>query len=213
MMTALPVIWSGRSRAVPPLAAALLVAALAGCAGVPVNTAQQEAAWQRHAAWVRAQHDWRLAGRFALKIGHRGWTASLHWRERGGDYRIDIFDPLGRTVAQLDGGPQRVTLRADGSAPRQAGSAAALMQAELGWSLPVAGLRYWVRGVPAPGSQPTRMRFDGSGRLTSLVQSGWEISYLDYNEALGARALPARLRLVNGDVRLTLLVDRWGAAQ
>ena len=212
-MMAASIIWRGLVRAVPSLPAALLVAALAGCAGMPVDTAQQDAAWQRHAAWVRAQHDWRLTGRFALKIGHRGWTASLHWRERAGDYRIDIFDPLGRTLAQLDGGPQRVTLRTGGSAPRHAGSAAALMQAELGWSLPVAGLRYWVRGVPAPGTQPTRMQFDGSGRLAYLVQNGWEVSYVDYNEALGARALPARLRLVNGDVHLTLLVDSWGAAQ
>jgi outer membrane lipoprotein LolB len=213
MTDAVAVMRNGRMRIVPSLAAALLVALLGGCAGMPVNPAQQEAAWQRHAAWVRAQHDWRLTGRFALKIGHRGWTASLHWREQGGDYRIDVFDPLGRTVAQLDGGPQRVTLRADGSAPRQAGSAAALMQAELGWSLPVAGLRYWVRGVPAPGTRPARMQFDGSGRLAFLVQNGWEISYLDYNEALGAQALPARMRLVNGDVRLTLLIDRWGAME
>lgn len=200
-------------RVLLPLSAALLlVAVLGGCAGVPVNTAQQSAAWQRHAAWVHARPDWRLTGRFALKIGHRGWTASLHWRERGGDYRIDIFDPLGRTVAQLDGGPQRVTLHTDASVPRQAGSAAALMHEELGWSLPVAGLRYWVRGVPAPGSRPSQMRFDANGRLVRLVQNGWVISYLDYKGALGAQALPARLRLVNGDVHLTLLIDSWGTA-
>lgn len=192
-------------------AAAILALVLAGCAGAPTNPAQEAGAWQRHAAWVRAQPDWRLTGRFALKIGHRGWTASLHWREQGGTYRIDIFDPLGRTVARLDGSPQRTTLQEGGAAPREARSAAALMQAELGWSLPVAGLRYWVRGVPVPGSQPARMQFDGSGRLARLVQDGWEISYLDYDAAFGTQSLPVRLRLVNGDVHLTLLIDRWGA--
>jgi outer membrane lipoprotein LolB len=194
-------------------AVAILALVLGGCAGMPANPAQEAGAWQRHAAWVRTQPDWRLTGRFALKVDHRGWTASLHWRERGDTYRIDIFDPLGRTVAQLDGGPERVTLRADGTAPREAHSAAALMRAELGWSLPVEGLRYWVRGVPVPGAQPARMRFDGSGRLTHLVQDGWEIDYLDYDNAFGAQSLPVRLRLVNGDVRLTLLIDRWGAAR
>lgn len=193
------------------LAAALLALALAGCAAMPARTPQEVAdAWQRHAAWVRGQAAWRLEGRFALKVGRRGWTAELHWRERGGTYRVDIFDPLGRAVAQLDGGPQGVTLRTGGGAPRAAGSAAALMRSELGWSLPVAGLRYWVRGVPAPEGRPTRMRFDDSGRLLRLTQDGWDVSYLGYDAAPAPRSLPTRLRLVNGDVRLTLLVDRWG---
>lgn len=213
MMNTIAIMRNGRMRLMPSIAAALLVALLGGCAGMHVNPAQQNAAWHRHAAWVRAQHDWRLSGRIALTIGHRGWTASLRWHQQGGDYRIDVFGPLGRTVAQLNGSPQRVTLRTGGSAPRQARSAAALMQAELGWSLPVAGLRYWVRGVPAPGTRPSLMQLDGSGRLAFLIQNGWHIRYLDYNAALGAQALPTRIRLVNGDVRLTLLIDHWGARE
>lgn len=195
------------------LGMSLVVAVLAGCAGVPPHTSGNEkAAWQQHAAWLRAQADWSLQGRFALNVGRRGWTAALRWVEHNGAYRIDISDPLGRTVAQLKGQPGRVTLRSDGRSPRTAASAAKLMQAELGWSLPVAGLRYWVRGLPAPGSSPMSMRFDGSGRLVRLRQDGWDVSYLDYDNAFGAQSLPVRLVLINGDVRLTLLIDRWGDA-
>ncbi|APZ42916.1 lipoprotein insertase outer membrane protein LolB [Acidihalobacter ferrooxydans] len=193
---------------------ALCLAMLGGCAVAPPHPATDGgAAWQRHQAWVRAHPNWSLNGRFALNVAGRGWSASLRWLEQGTSYRIDIFGPFGRTVAQLEGGAQGVSLRTQNEPLRTADSVSALMQSALGWSLPVTGLRYWVRGVPAPGTPISSQRIGGSGHLSELNQDGWTIRYLGYNYAFGTRALPTHLRLSNGNVKLNLLVDRWGAAQ
>ena len=211
-MTGREGVWRRLSRR-SALFAVLACAALLSARAVrpPHAGLEGQAAWQRHLAWVRAHPDWRLRGRFALTVGHKGLSGGLHWRERGDHYRMEVFGPLGRTQAVLEGGPASVTLQLAGKPPRRAPSAQALMREALGWSLPVAGLRYWVRGIPAPGAPPAQLRFDAEGRLVFLHQDGWRIRYLAYDYAYGPQALPTRLELRNGRVRIVLLVDRWGA--
>ncbi len=189
---------------------ALLTAVLGGCAVVPQPVGEQEnVAWQRHLTWVQGQPDWRLKGRFALSVGHRGLSGGLEWQQEGSRYRIEVFGPLGRTQAILKGGIEWVSLKLAGKPPRTARSASGLMRETLGWSLPVAGLRFWVRGISAPDSAPVKMRIDGAGRAVFIRQDGWKIHYLEYDVALGPQALPTRIRLVHGDVRIMLLIDRW----
>jgi len=88
----------------------------------------------------------------------------------------------------------------------------ALLAHVTGWVLPVSGLRYWVRGVPAPGSEARASR-DAQGRLTRLVQDGWDISYNRYQVVDGA-SWPAKLRLERADIVVRLVIDQWqpGAA-
>lgn len=188
--------------------AALL--SLAGCATLPpAPPGAAEAAWQRHETAVRALTPWSLDGNFGLRIGHRGWSAGLRWVQTGERFRIDIYDPLGRTVAVLTGKPGDVALVDDKGNAYRASSAAALMKRALGWSLPVSGLRYWVRGIPLPDASIQERRLDASGRLRELQQNGWSIRYSDYDYDT-ASARPTRMVMTQGDVRLVLVVNQWG---
>ena len=112
------------------------------------------------------------------------------------------------------GGAQVLRLSAAGlvvnGAP--AGDAAvAALQAKLGFQLPLAPLRYWLLGVPQPGTPFILVR-NADDRAEHLEQDGWSIAYDRYLAAAGDR-LPQRLVLTRGDVRVRLIVDRWDFAQ
>ena len=82
------------------------------------------------------------------------------------------------------------------------------MRQELGWSLPVEGLRSWVLGLPAERSVAVPA-FDTEGRLARLSEAGWRLEYLRFEPQVGGVELPTRLNLERGDLRVKLVVDRW----
>jgi outer membrane lipoprotein LolB len=82
-----------------------------------------------------------------------------------------------------------------------------LLQNQLGWSVPLRALRYWVRAEQAPGSQA---ELEGpAGQPTGLQQLGWQVRYLAWHQT-GAVALPAKLTLRNDSgLQATLLINDW----
>jgi outer membrane lipoprotein LolB len=187
-------------RAVWPL---IVVLALAGCATQPAREPAPTASdllSPRYAVW-------QLRGRVSLVKGEQGWHAGLNWREDAGRYRLDLSGPLGQGAVRVDGDSAGVRLQTADGREYLAQDADALVQAVTGWPFPVAGIRYWVRGVPVPG-KAAAISTDASGRLVHLVQSGWDINYDRYQDLEG-RAWPTRLRLTTDDIRVRLVIDQW----
>ena len=76
--------------------------------------------------------------------------------------------------------------------------------------LPLAQLRYWMLGVPAPvggglGSSPVQM---ATGPVPGFVQDGWVVT-LDESRVVGAWRLPVKLSATTSGVRIKLVVDDW----
>jgi len=88
-----------------------------------------------------------------------------------------------------------------------ADNAAALMQKQLGWYVPVVGLYYWVRGVPIPGVA-LKHYLNKYGTLKILNQQGWHIVYDRYSEQHGY-VLPGRLMMTRGNLSVVLLINHW----
>jgi len=76
--------------------------------------------------------------------------------------------------------------------------------------LPVAEMRYWVVGVPAPGV-PAEETLGDDQRLASLAQSGWQVRY-DRYEAVGSITLPARMEMTTEGLRLRVIASDWELA-
>jgi outer membrane lipoprotein LolB len=150
---------------------------------------------------------WQIRGRVSLIKGEQGWHASLNWREDSGRYRLDLSGPLGQGAVRIEGDGAGVRLQTADGRDYVAQDADALVQTVTGWQFPVAGIRYWVRGVPVPGEQAVITK-DAGGRLIHLVQSGWDIRY-DRFQSLEGRAWPTRLHLTADDVSVRLVVDEW----
>ena len=89
----------------------------------------------------------------------------------------------------------------------QAISATSLMQQELGWTLPVDGLHFWVLGVPVP-DVAAEWVVDSQGRLEWLEQDGWRIEFSSYQTVAGLQ-LARKIRLNNASLRIRLVLDHW----
>ncbi len=187
-----------------------LVALLFGCATVPEPAPEREkqAAWRARLAELSAVEQFSLKGRIAVRIDDEGWQASLRWRQQGEAYDIHIFGPFGRNIARLEGDEDHAVLRTADGESFAAPDAEGLMVEQLGWQLPVSGLRHWVLGVPAPEEATRQVTLDDLGRPAALRQSGWEVTYPKY-KGDERNALPGRVQLSQSVVSIKLLVDEW----
>ena len=165
-------------------------------------------AWEKHRAAVAGITRWTLQGRIAVDTGKDSLTAGLHWEQQGEDYNLRVMAPLGQGTFELKGDPQQVALTNPDNQTVRARDAQALMQQQLGWSLPVAGMRHWIKGLPAPGTPAKDVRYDELGRIMDMQQDGWRISLLRY-KTVGGKDLPDKLYLQNGTVKIRMVVGEW----
>jgi outer membrane lipoprotein LolB len=189
----------------------VLAGGLAGaCSPLPQRVSEDPAAAQAYEArsLVLAPIDqWKIRGRLAITDGEEGGSGALIWIENGGGTRMSFRGTLGQGswLLEADGHGARLQL-ADGR-EYMAGDVAELVQAHVGWKVPVDALSWWVRGLSANGSWQER-RLDEAGRITHLQQAGWEVEFGTYREH-EALWLPARLTARRGSYTVKLAVREW----
>lgn len=183
-----------------------LVLMLAGCETVPVPAAPS-VAWSVRRPALQALSRFGLNGRVAVAVGKQGFNAGLRWTQSGAVTRLVLTGPLGAGGVEVtaDGASLSVIT----SSGKHLGDTEARSELEdkLGFEPPLTSLRYWVLGVPDPGS-PASVQLDSQQRLTQLTQDGWRIDYSAYMP-VGAEWLPRLLTLQREGVRVRMVVNGW----
>ncbi len=182
-------------------AAALVLAALAGCAVAPVAPPP----------FVPADPSelvaWTATGRLALAANGEGGSGSFTWEQHAEATTLSLRGPLGA-------GAMRVTVDGDSLSVSDGDGRSldteqtrALLRDRLGADLPWSSLRYWMLGVPAPDG-PARVADAGTAPLRVIEQADWRIGYDAFKPTLGV-SLPARFTATREGVRLKVTVDDW----
>jgi outer membrane lipoprotein LolB len=166
---------------------------MGGCAELPLLAPGERA-------------DFEFNGRIAVRYRDEASSGNVSWRHRAAADDILLTSPLGQGVARIVRSGETVTLTTPDGKSQSASDAEALTEAVLGFRLPLAGLTDWVRARQAPG--PADAQRDSEGRLSRLVQSGWDIEYLEY-----AGGLPSRMRLTYPGIDIRLAISEWKEAQ
>lgn len=186
---------------------ALLLAS--GCAHRSLTPPQDVLEHQRQ---LQAIGDWQLAGKLGIRTADDSGSASVKWQQQPNTYQINLSGPLGQKSMIITGSPGKVRLEQTGEPPQEAKTAEALIKKTAGWTLPVAQLAYWVRGVPAPKLRITHLHQNDNGLIEQLNQGGWAISYSNYRDQTfnGTNMpLPGKIIAEYQDVRLTLVIRTW----
>lgn len=186
---------------------ALLLAS--GCAHRSLTPPQNVLEHQRQ---LQAIGDWQLTGKLGIRTADDSGSASVKWQQQPATYQINLSGPLGQKSMIITGSPGKVRLEQTGESPQEAKTAEALIKKTAGWTLPVAQLAYWVRGVPAPKLRITHLHQNDNGLIERLDQGGWAISYSNYRDQTfnGTNMpLPGKIIAEYQDVRLTLVIRTW----
>lgn len=193
---------SGRRSVLASLAAAVL--SLAGCAGLPGTatdaTTPPDAATPTH--W---------SGRFAVTVtesGHEPREERASGRfvldSLGPATVLELFSPLGQTLASARIDSTGATLVAADGQRYQAPSAELLTEQVVGWRVPVGDLPRWLRGEL---EQPDKVL---AGRPVSGMERGWTIRMENWQPA-GPRRLalewPDRADQTGRRISVRLIVD------
>ncbi len=190
------------------LAVALL--AIAGC-GLKRDPAQQE---QLQGLWLDRQQQaeavvsWNLHARAAITREAEAYNVGIRWERDGQTSMLLLEAPFGQGVFRIDrpqGGWYRLRLPDGREFVNE--TPEALLRDVIGWSLPISGLEFWIRGLPHPNGDYS-YKLDDGGRARSIRQDEWDIDYLDYFADASPR-LPRRMRLAHDELTLKLVIERW----
>jgi outer membrane lipoprotein LolB len=194
------------------LAAAVLLSGLAGCRTAPQAPVigpgpGADAPWPLQRERLETLERYSLNGRVAVAASGQGFSASLRYLQQPQRAEMALDGPmgLGGMRLTLDGDDLAVATSngetLDGSAARDE------IERRLGFSLPLAELRWWLLGIPAPGE--AALEQDGvTGEIRGFRQNGWQVNVDARAPAMGF-ALPRRLTAQREGARLKLAVDRW----
>ena len=161
------------------VAAALCAALMGGCASVSVNPV----------ADYRSTFD--AAGRLSVNYRKDGnpelVTVNYSWSQTPGRIDISLSSPMS-TVAKISITPESATLVQADKAPRTAKDIDTLTAQELGWSLPVSGLKDWMQGY-ATGADGKRFVASPANN-TVTTSDGWRLRFVSWQDENAARPVP-----------------------
>jgi outer membrane lipoprotein LolB len=185
--------------------AVLALFGLPGCAAMrrePAGVAEQQR------ALVDRLGKWKLEGRIAVRTTQDAWQANLVWEHDGKQDRLRVSGPLNQGMVSIVLQEDLIFINEGNGVERVSRDPDALLTEKLGFSVPLANLRYWILGVPAPFEESTAMELDPAGRLRHLRQSDWSLDFERYGYWDGI-SLPQKILIRNSELRIKLFADEW----
>jgi len=194
------------------LLASLLLSACGSLPKEPI-TEQTSRSWEQYQLQAGRIRQWHLHGRAAIFVDDEVHNVGLNWQSQEEAFIMTLEAPLGQGVIRIESSGQADSSLVRLSLPDgrivHGENAEATLREVTGWSIPVSGLVYWIKGLP---ERSDSFSFDllGDGRPKSLSQNGWRINYLDYFEfGEAAQGLPRKMYLKHDNLALKIVIDSW----
>ncbi len=186
---------------------AFLVLAISGCAVQGGVALPDLSDWETRTRVLAGLDDWEFNGRIGVSASGEGFNGKLRYYQDDDDFRATVSGPLGFGSIQIQGDRQQVTvIDKDGEEWMLTDPEVDLL-VMYGWTIPVASLRYWALGIPAPG-ELAFTDFNELGLLTSLEQGNWHVKFVKYRQG-GGQSMPRLLTAISGDNKVRLVIDNW----
>ncbi|MGH1543249.1 MAG: lipoprotein insertase outer membrane protein LolB [Arenicella sp.] len=163
---------------------------------------------------LQALSSWNLKGAFSFANdadsgqGKIIWTSDNRY-ETGLNTEVQLLGPFGAGAVRLESSNGGASL-SQGKKVWNDVSAEALLEKVLHWRIPVEPLSYWLFGLPHPDIVG-RYQLDESGHMIILQQSGWDITFKQYQKVgLLKRDLPRKIFATHAEsnTRVRLVVSQ-----
>ena len=195
------------------LAAAILLSACTSLPDIPV-TEESHQIWAKRQQQLEKIDAWEIQARTAIFEKKEVHQVGFSWERELDQFILMIQAPFGQGVFRVEsnttnGETGTVKLTMPDEKVYYNHSAEAMLTQFFGWSIPVTGLKSWIKGMPLT-TDTYSFELYGDGRLKSLQQQGWVINYLDYfADSETNPGLPKKMYLKHADLALKIVIDRW----
>jgi len=169
--------------------------------------------WQQQQKKLAQLRHWTINGRISVQTELEGGQADYTWQQHNQtDYDIRLQAPMGAGTTLIRGREKGVNLKTSAGEELFDTNVDKLMLRLNGWPLPVSGLQYWVRGLPAPTSQHEVSQWNKKGLPRVILQDGWRIEFRKYKVVAG-NLLPGKLFISRSggdeEVDVRLIIRQW----
>lgn len=188
----------------PALAVVVLATFVSACA---VREHRPAGAWMdERQAWFAAHPYWSVSGRVAVREGQRGGSLAFDWQADGESHRIHLRTMTGGKQWRLEFSPGHAELEGSDVGRLIGSTPDPLVEAAVGWPIPVSHLTDWIRGLASPDSE--QVVFASDGTLRRVVLEPWELAYQRFDEVNG-QLMPVRLEAESPPYRVRLVLREW----
>jgi len=173
----------------------------------PTAPGEHYLSWQARQKQLTNLKNWDLQSAISIKNAQQHVTARIYWQQLALNYRLNITSPFNIGGFKITGDSAYVTWYRSTTDKVIAKNPEELMSRELGWSLPISNLRYWVLALPAP-KLAYSSQFDTYNHLIYLQQQGWQINYADFI-SVDKIDLPTTILLSNTKLQIKIIIKQW----
>jgi len=146
---------------------------------------------------------WSAQGRIGITGVAQSGTASFRWNQQGEVSRIQLRGPVGIGSMSIVADDSLHITSSNGT-HYDADAALTELEMRLGVAVPVKQMRYWLRGMPAPGEyQWLSQHID---HQSVLQQDGWSIA-LGFNTY--ETQLPEKIMIAHQQIHIKIVIQNW----
>ncbi|MED7789112.1 lipoprotein insertase outer membrane protein LolB [Francisella sp. 19X1-34] len=153
-------------------------------------------------------NNWQIRGVLGIIYNDKAESANYIYTQDGDKFSIKLYGPLGIGSVKITGDPNQVTLENSQGQKIQAKDAKSLMLEQLGWYVPVDGLKYWVKGIAIPNIK-YKSKLNQNNLTETLQQNNWDISYKNYQLVSSKYPLPSRIRMDRDNLIIKIVIKSW----
>ena len=151
---------------------------------------------------------WKIGGVIGIIYNDKAESANYIYSQDGNKFDIKIYGPLGVGSIEISGNNFEVTLTNSKGQSKTANNVKSLMLDELGWYVPIQGLKYWIKATVEP-NLPVEIKTDSNNLFSRLSQQGWQISYSNYQVINHKYPLPAKMRMSQNGLIIKIAIKSW----
>ena len=162
-----------------------------------------------HMGPLPAAAEFTVEGKLAVLQNGRNQSANFRWRQSGPQFDVEVWGLLGQGRTRLTGQSEHLSIQR-GGVLLASGRPAEVMQAELGFSLPVAVMWAWLQGHAASDGN-NKLELGDNGELVSFEEYGWHVGLARYRsfDDPDRRMRPSRIVATRGTQKVTVAIRRF----
>lgn len=151
---------------------------------------------------------WTAKGVLGIIYDNQAESANYIYSQDGDSFSIKLYGPLGVGSVEITGDSNEVSLKNSKGQKVKAKDAKSLMLQQLGWYVPVEGLKYWIKAIAIPNIEK-KEQLGQNNLIEKLSQKGWDISYKKFEFVDSKYPLPTKIRMSRDNLILKIVIKSW----